>query len=428
MSSDEAIRYAEFCQFRKEIRGSREYVIVGIDIAKDRHHAFFGTPTGRTLLKRLLFDNDQSGFEKLMERVDQIKIRYGLTKAVFAVEATGNYHKPLVYWLLKQGQLLVMVSNHAIAENRQTLDGRWDKNDTKDSANVADLVSQGKCQFFETPNEDLLKVRTLLSLRKRLKKQEHCIRMQIRNGLVAKHFPELDRHWGSCMTENLAIVAWCLDPREIAAMPFEDFVRRVTTKDRGLRQERRLRSIYELAGVSVGCPVDEASKFEARMLVKSYKKIGDRIKQTESKIAGICQPHRAYRVLLTIPGFGPYVAAQVFARIGDPVRFAGRKQVTRLAGYDLGAKRSGRRSDLAVPVISKRGNADLRYALYQAAQVATYHDDHFRALFARCLKGRERERGITTKIRVKLAAKMLVIAWTMMKNGAAFDPSLLSLS
>jgi transposase len=427
MNEDEASRYAKFCQFREEIRGSSEYVIVGIDIAKDRHHAFFGTAKGRTLLKRLLFENDHLGFEKLMERVDQTKTRYGLTEAVFGVEATGNYHKPLAHWLLKQGQLLVMVSNHAIAENRQTLDGRWDKNDTKDSANVADLVSQGKCQFFESPGEDLLKLRTLLSFRKRLKKEEHCIRMQIRNGLLAKHFPELDRHWGSALTENLAIVCWCLDPREIVAMTFADFVRRVTTKDRGLRQERRLRSIYEAASTSVGCPVDEASRFEARMLVDSYKEICARIKQSESMIAAVCQCHRVYELLLTIPGFGPYVAAQVLARIGDPTRFAGRKQVIRLAGFDLGAKRSGKRSDIAVPVISKRGNADLRYALYQAAQIATYHNEHFRALFVRCLKGRERERGITTKVRVKLAVKMLVIAWTMMKNAVAFDPSLLNL-
>jgi hypothetical protein len=38
------------------------------------------------------------------------------------------------------------------------------------------------------------------------------------------------------------------------------------------------------------------------------------------------------------------------------------------------------------------------------------------------LSGRERERGITRKMRVKLAAKMLVIAWTFMKKKEVFDP------
>ena len=229
MKHDNVNRYAEFCQFRREIRGSAEYVIVGIDVAKERHHAFFGTATGQALLKRLLFDNNAGGFGELLECVGQLKTRHGLSKTVFALEPTGNYHKPLANWLLEQGQLLVLVSNHAIAENRQTLDGRWDKNDTKDSANVADLVSQVKCQFFEEPDTDLLELRALLSLRKRLKKQEHSIRMQIRNGLVARHFPELDRHWGSCLTENLAIVRWCLAPRKISAMSFTDFLSLGTT-------------------------------------------------------------------------------------------------------------------------------------------------------------------------------------------------------
>jgi transposase len=113
------------------------------------------------------------------------------------------------------------------------------------------------------------------------------------------------------------------------------------------------------------------------------------------------------------------------ARIGDPHRFKARKQLIRLAGLDLNAKRSGRRSHAAVPVISKRGNSDLRYALYQAALIASYHHAGFRALYHRCLAGREKERGIRTKVRVKLAAKMLVIAWTMMRTETDFDPALL---
>lgn len=426
MKHDNVNRYAEFCQFRREIRGSAEHVIVGIDVAKERHHAFFGTATGQALLKRLLFDNSAGGFSELLERVGQLKTRHGLSKAVFALEPTGNYHKPLANWLLEQGQLLVLVSNHAIAENRQTLDGRWDKNDTKDSANVADLVSQGKCQFFEEPDADLLELRALLSLRKRLKKQEHSIRMQIRNGLVARHFPELDRHWGSCLTENLAIVRWCLDPRKISAMSFSDFLSLVTTRDRGQRQERRLRAIHEVAASSVGCPVNEATVFEAQTLVERFHDVHRRIEQTEAQIETVCRRFPTYRRIRTIPGFGPYVCSQVLAKIGDPHRFKVRKQVVRLAGFDLNAKRSGKRSQTAVPVISKRGNTDLRYALYQAALIASYHHAGFRALFTRYLKGRDKERGIRTKMRVKLAAKMLVIAWTMMRTETDFDPNLLA--
>jgi transposase len=425
MNEKEVIRHEQFCQFKAEIRSSRDYLIVGIDVAKDRHHAFFGTATGRTLLKRLLFDNNQAGFKRLITRASQLQIAHGLKRVVFGLEPTGNYHKPLSSWLLAQNQMLVLVSSKAIADNRQTLDGRWDKNDTKDSANVADLISQGKCQFFEMPDGRLVELRNLLSLRRRLKKDEHALRMRIRNGLVCKYFPELDRHWGSCLTENLAIVRWCLDPRKITAMGFERFVGQVTRRDGGIRQQKRLMRIYEAASVSIGCPMDEAAHFEAQLLVEQLEKLKHKIGQTEAEIKDQCERFPVYRRLLTIPGFGPYVSSIVLARIGDPHRFKGRRQVIRLGGLDLNAKRSGKRSHAAVPVISKRGNSELRYALYQAAQIATFHNDRFRALFTRYLQGREQERGIKTKMRVKLAAKMLVIAWTLMKTNKDFDPLLI---
>ena len=44
------------------------------------------------------------------------------------------------------------------------------------------------------------------------------------------------------------------------------------------------------------------------------------------------------------------------------------------------------------------------------------------------LRGRQGERGIKTKMRVKLAAKLLVIAWTLMKKKEPFNPVYLSIA
>ena len=55
MEQNYDIRLQEFRQLKHKIRGSREHLVVGIDIAKDRHHAFFGMPSGQTLLRRLVF-------------------------------------------------------------------------------------------------------------------------------------------------------------------------------------------------------------------------------------------------------------------------------------------------------------------------------------------------------------------------------------
>jgi transposase len=42
------------------------------------------------------------------------------------------------------------------------------------------------------------------------------------------------------------------------------------------------------------------------------------------------------------------------------------------------------------------------------------------------LRGREKEKGIKTKMRVKLAAKLLIIAWTLMKRKEPFNPEYLT--
>jgi transposase len=106
-------------------------------------------------LRRLVFGNDIEGFEKLLEQTEALRVQHGLSKVVFGLEPTGDKHKPLGEHLIRCGRLVVMVSGVALKNNRETLDGRWDKNDTKDSANVADLVSRGRCLFYEYPSSDL---------------------------------------------------------------------------------------------------------------------------------------------------------------------------------------------------------------------------------------------------------------------------------
>ena len=425
MNDNEIIRNQQFRQLKEVIRGSDQHLIIGIDVAKEKHHAFMGTATGKSLLRRLIFENNFEGFGKLMTHVEAVKVQNGLPLSVFGMEPTGNYHKALGSYLINGGHQVVLVAGQAVKNNRILLDGRWDKHDTKCAANVADLISQGKCLYYDSPPEAIVQLRSLLSFRKRLKKEEHSLRMRIRNSLLAKHFPEMDRYFGQCLSENLSIVYWCLDPKKIAAMDFGRFFQLVTTRERGLAQQRRLKAIWQVAAASIGCAVDRASQFEAQVLVEKILQVQKEIKDTQQLIETISQQFMEYHLLLTIPGFGPYVASLVLAVIGDAWRFDSARQVLKMAGFDLSAERSGKSSKKAVPVISKKGNAALRYGVYQAAFIASTRNIDFVEYYTNTLRGREQERGIKTKMRVKLAAKMLVMAWTLMKKKEEFNPDYL---
>jgi len=420
MNGSNGIRLHEFCQFRKEIRGSIEYLVIGLDIAKERHNAFFGTATGKTLHKGMFFDNTYEGFQKLLIQADALKVQYGLRKVVFGMEPTANYHKPLGEYLIKGGHLVVLVSAAATVKNRDLMDGRWDKHDTKDAANVADLISQVKCLYYDCPGEDLRSLRGLQSLKKRLKKEEHGLRVRIRNQLLAQYFPEMDQHFGSLASLN--VVQRCLDPTDISLMEYDEFCRTVSPGKVNLAQQKRLTQIWRAAKQSIGCSVGEAVSVEAEIMVAALHRVRETIETVDDRIEDICLKFPEYSFLLTIPGFGPDVSSKVLAAIGDPERFTSGKQVLKMAGFDLCASRSGKTSNSATPVISKHGKADLRFALYQAALISSLNNTEFIVYHTNKIRGREREKGIGTKMRVKLAAKLLIIAWTLMKKKEPFDP------
>jgi transposase len=416
-------RLQRFHALRSAVRGSESILIVGVDVAKDRHHAFFGTANGKVLWKKLIFDNSMQGFKSLQAMADSLKTQHGLLESVYGVEPTASYHKPLAEYLIRLDEQVVYVSNVVVKHNRTSLDGRWDKNDTKDAANIADLVSRGRCQFYDLAEGDVQELRSLIAYRTKLKKLEHALRMRLRNHLVAQYFPELDKliPQGGQDALILDLIAQSIAPTRIAEMSFEEFRAQLQIQRRHIAQERRLRTIWDLSQVSVGCAMPEAAAWEGRMLVEQLLHSRRIKRELEAQLKAVGQRFPAYSCLLTIPGFGPIVTAMTIAAIGDAHRFANQKQILRLAGLDLSANRSGTKSDSAIPVISKQGKSGLRYALFQAATIASYKDETIRNHFTRLLKGREQERGIKMKMRVKLAAKLLVIAWTLMKRNEAFD-------
>lgn len=425
MNTVNDIRLQKFCQFKNEIRGSTEYLVVGLDIAKEKHNAFFGTATGTALYRGMFFDNTLEGFRKLLAQVEAMKAEHGLSKVVFGLEPTANYHKPLAEHLIKCGYLVVLVSPASTVKNRELLDGRWDKHDTKDAANVADLVAQGKCMYYDYPEAAIRDIRSLLSFKKRLKKEEQALQVRIRNQLLAQYFPEMDRHFRTEV--SLAVVRTCLDPSIISGMEYDEFCRTVAPGRLNLRQQRLLQHIWQLSHQSIGCRVGETVSFEAQAMVMSIHHLREMIKAVNDKIEALCLPFSEYSCLLSIPGFGPEVSSTVLGAIGNPYRFSCSKQVLKMAGFDLSADRSGKKTSNAVPVISKRGKVDLRFALYQAALVASSMNHYFIIYFGRKLRGRRQEQGIGTKMRVKLAAKLLIIAWTLMKKKEMFDPDCLNL-
>jgi len=214
----------------------------------------------------------------------------------------------------------------------------------------------------------------------------------------------------------------CFDPAQIAKLGFEAFWNRIALPGWGKRQLARVQAVWEGAKASIGCALDPAVRWEAPKLVERLEGLRKELGEVEQRMTEAARGLPGYRSVISVPGIGPAVAAMLLAAIGDPHRFTHPRQVLRLAGLDLCASKSGKASERVVPRISKQGKPMLRFGLIQAARVAARASEPMRAYFAKLLEARQQERGIRLKRTVKLAAKLLVIAWTLMRNGDTFDP------
>jgi len=323
-------RLDQFRRLRREIRGSQEYLVVGIDISKDTHKALMRDTSGKILYRRLTFNNTREGFETLLVQVEAVRVQHGLKQVVFGMEPTANYHKPLGEFLINQEQEVVLVSPEAVKQNRPLLDGRWNKHDGKDCANIADLMCQGKCLFYEYPSSELRDLRNLLSLNRKLKKLEQGLRLRIRNHLVAQFFPEMDQycHWGA--NEGVALVRWCLDPVVMGKLTDEELAKRLGTQGRTLAQRKRLSALRDNASSSIGCKFGDSVKFEGQSVVKLLKEVRQVIADTQEQIEQVCLKFKEYSYLLSIPGFGPTLSAMVLGAVGNPWRFQNGAQVIKM--------------------------------------------------------------------------------------------------
>jgi len=144
-----------------------------------------------------------------------------------------------------------------------------------------------------------------------------------------------------------------------------------------------------------------------------------RIAGLEAELVRVAEPLPPYRLLRTIPGIGPTVAAILLAEIGDIGWYTHFAQLRKLAGLDIVRQQSGQWAGTGR--ISKAGRALLRWALYQAALGAA-RTPAGRARLAALRAKRAGDRFAFFKATVELAAKLLRTVWGVWRSGRPYDP------
>ncbi|MBR7798148.1 transposase, partial [Agaribacter marinus] len=87
-----------------------ETLIVGIDIAKNKHVARAQDDRGFEFGKRLIFDNRVHSFEQLLNWVSRLQKEHRKSELIIGAEPTGHFWLSLAYYLKAKDINFVLVN------------------------------------------------------------------------------------------------------------------------------------------------------------------------------------------------------------------------------------------------------------------------------------------------------------------------------
>jgi len=312
-------RRAQFELIKKTVKEVQDYLLVGIDVAKEKCDACFMLSSGRILNKHLKLDNTKQGFDSLFEKIKQYQQAIMPKITVVGVETTGNYMVPLMHYLEQNGIYVVMVSSMVSKRNRDTLDLSWNKNDVKDAWNIADCMRQGKIIYYSYPNEPYGDMRRLMTLFSRLSTERARYKVRLQNNVLCITFPEF-HHVFDVVTElvPMTILERYSLPSDIPKISEEEFIKDIVKNTDPTIKKSKLSKIYKLACESIGSAQEsESLRWETQFIVRRIKEIVQVQKELLEKIQNIARTCPEFELLQTIPGVGPIISATMVASIGN---------------------------------------------------------------------------------------------------------------
>lgn len=154
-------------------------------------------------------------------------------------------------------------------------------------------------------------------------------------------------------------------------------------------------------------------KDEMASLSRIIESLGTEVQALDEEVSRRASLDDEAKLIMTMPGIGPYTALLVQAEVGDFRRFNDPKKLGSYAGLVSSSRSSGEK--LRFGNITRQGSGYLRTAMVEAAtRIRPKHGDLF-TFFSRI----EEKKG-SKVARVALARKMLVALWYMVHRKEPF--------
>ncbi len=409
-------------------READHYCIVAVDAAKYVNTAIICTIYGDILKGPFEFDGSSTGFQVLKTEIDRTREAYQLTDVILGIETTAHYYEDLVRVCDEEGYLVRVVNAATTAEERRKL-LNYSKTDRVDLNAIVQTLLQGHGETSRKKREDLEQLQTLTRARRRMvDEQTRCInRIRLYMDHIFREFQgknvrrdgknQLVKVFDEFTSKtSLFLMKHYPHPSDILALGQEGLRNLSKTHNLKLRQTA-IERLLTYAEESISKPKEALTSelLLLRLKLDEYELIRRQIAELEEVIEHLLLLTDG-GILLSIPGIGVTLAAELTAEMGDLEAFTSASQLIKMAGTNPVVKQSGGKAASHF-AISKQVRAPFRSVVYQAGKCTALFNPEMNAHYQRL-----KERGkLTGQAFIAIGNRILRLAYAMRKQQTLYQ-------
>ena len=386
-------------------------ILVGIDVAKDKHDCLISNSDGEVLFDPFTIPNNRSGFNDLLQKIRSVSKDFSNVKV--GLEATGHYSYNILGFVLDHGLPTYVINplhTNLFRKGQSLRKTKTDKIDARTIANML-LCDQSLQPYSLTSyhNEELKSF-----TRYRFSKVQERARLKTSIArLVNILFPELEPLVPTLYTASVfALLSELPGASYVAACHLTRLTHLLHVASKGRYGREKAVEIRDAARSSIGSFMP-AKSLELKHTISLIRTLNDEINEVETEIQRIID--RLDSPIMSIPGINFRMGSVILAEIGDFSRFKSAEQILAYAGMSPSTYQSGQLTS-SYAHMEKRGSKYLRYALFNAAIYVCTWDPTFKAYLAK-----KRAEGKHYYVAISHAVKKLVrLIFAMQMSGKPY--------
>jgi transposase len=366
-------------QNKRIMQINEQTLIIGIDIAKEKHVARAQDFRGIEYGKALNFTNNNKGFIELYNWIKKLCAEHGKNNVIVGMEPTGHYWFCLAKFLTHNRIKVAIVNPMHVKKSKELDDNSPTKNDTKDAKVIAQLVKDGRFAEPNIPKGIYADLRIAMDFRDILIKELNSVKARIARWLDI-YFPEFEDIFSSWQGKTALLTLRHLStPSKIVKSTIEDILKLWKTEVKRAVGVKRAELLMEKAQISVGVTEGlEMAEYELQYLLDKYDSVMLKLNDLMVKVESIISEIPGAKEMLLIPGLGLVTVAGFLSEVCELTQYAHPRQIQKLAGLTLKEHSSGKHKGQTT--ITKRGRRKLRALLFKAIMPLVAINNEFKAL------------------------------------------------